>query len=148
MIEVHAILFLLPLGHYLLLYFFLVLDALNEVGQSGRSGMEIVLAGLHIVSTLDFPLGALRHRLSIRGQSLVMRRKVVPLSRLDQNRIICILFLSAVIEANGFAAEGGGRGLGAHRDECTLLVWLLPGEAIVEDLLPRVCQLIRSHSLI
>ena len=78
LVEVHAILFLLPLGHYLFLYFFLVLDALNEVGQSGRSGMEIVLAGLHIVSTLDFPLGALRHRLSVRSQPLIVRCKSLP----------------------------------------------------------------------
>ena len=54
LIEVHAILFLLPLwvvGHLL---FFLVLDAMDKIGKRGRSGLHIILFGSHLVVAFAF----------------------------------------------------------------------------------------------
>ena len=50
-----------------------------------------------------FPVrAALGQGLSIRRKSLIMRRKVVPVCRLDQNRIVSLLFITAVVEADSF----------------------------------------------
>lgn len=148
LIQVHAVLFGLPHRHCLLLLFFLVPDALDEIGKRGRSGMHVVLACWHVARSFLFPFRAFGQRLSICGQSLIMRCKIVPVNRLDQDWIICNFLIATVIEANGFVAKCRRGRLRAHRDKGTLLVRLgrLPGEAIVEDLLPSVCQLICSHS--
>ena len=79
LIEVHAILFLLPLwvvGHLL---FFLVLDAMDKIGKRGRCGMHLVLFGsLHVALALYLSLSGLSHRPSVRSQPLIVRCKSLP----------------------------------------------------------------------
>ena len=136
LMEVHAILFLLSLRVVDHLLFFLVLDALDKIGKRGRSGMHLFLiGGFHFALALYLLLRALSHRLSVRGQPLIMRCKSLPV-RLNQNRIIRSLIFSPVVKAERLAAEGRDSWLGSHLDEGALLVLLLLDVTIFEDLLP------------
>ena len=47
LIEVHAVLFLLPLWNVDDLMFFLKFDALDKIGKRGRRGLHIILFGLY-----------------------------------------------------------------------------------------------------
>ena len=80
LIEVHAVLFLLPLWVVDHLLFFLVLDAMDKIGKRGRSGLHLVLFGsFHIALAIYYSLCALSHRLSVRSQPLIVRCKSLPI---------------------------------------------------------------------
>ena len=79
-----------------------------------------------------------------------MRCKGIPVSLLDQNRIILALFFSTVVEAERLGAEGLSWWLRSHLDEGThlmLLLLLLTSEAIFKNLLTSVCQFVSRHNL-
>ena len=79
-----------------------------------------------------------------------MRCKGIPVSLLDQNRIILTLFFSPVVEAERLGAEGCNWWLRSHLDEGTLLILLLlllTGEAVIKNLLSSVCQFVSRHNL-
>ena len=62
--------------------------------------------------------GLLVYLLAVRGHVVVMRCKVNFVSRLNQDVLganTLVVFIA--VEAEGFGAEGGGRGLGSHLDE-------------------------------
>ena len=113
---------------------------MNKIGKSGRSGLHLVLfGGFHFALALYFSLRALRHRLSVRSQPLIVRCKSLPVRWLNQNRIIRIIFFSPVVEAERLAAESRDGWLGSHLDEGALLVLLLLDVTIFENLLSGLC---------
>ena len=54
LVEVNAVLFRLSRWHVHCLVFFLVSDALDKIGERGRSGLHIILFGSHLVVAFAF----------------------------------------------------------------------------------------------